>query len=93
MFSIIGIGLLFVCVFGGYIMAGGKMAPIIKAAPIETFIIGGAAVAAMLVGNSLDIVKGAFGGIPFPIPKSGKEIVANNEARPEWCGKVAEAKR
>ena len=63
MFSIIGIGLLFVCVFGGYIMAGGKMAPIIKAAPIETFIIGGAAVAAMLVGNSLDIVKGAFAGM------------------------------
>jgi chemotaxis protein MotA len=63
MFSIIGIVLLFVCVFGGYIMAGGKMAPIIKAAPIETFIIAGAAVAAMLIGNSLDIVKGAFAGM------------------------------
>jgi chemotaxis protein MotA len=75
MFSIIGIGLLFVCVFGGYIMAGGKMAPIIKAAPIETFIIGGAAVAAMLVGNSLDIVKGAFGGMAkcFKGPRYKKE--------------------
>lgn len=63
MFTIIGLVLLFVCVFGGYIMAGGKMAPIIKAAPIETFIIAGAAVSAMLVGNSIDIVKGAFAGM------------------------------
>jgi len=54
---------LFVCVFGGYIMAGGSMAPIMKAAPIETFIIAGAAIAAMLIGNSMDIVKGAAGGL------------------------------
>ncbi len=26
-------------------------------------------------------------------PDTAREIVANNEARPEWCGKVAEAKR
>ncbi|NBY09285.1 MAG: flagellar motor stator protein MotA, partial [Betaproteobacteria bacterium] len=38
--SAVGIVLLFIFVFGGYVMAGGKMAPIIKAAPIETFIIG-----------------------------------------------------
>ncbi|EJM34492.1 Protein of unknown function (DUF1329) [Pseudomonas sp. GM33] len=31
-----------------------------------------------------DVVKGAFGGIPFPIPKSGAEVVANNELR--WKG-------
>ena len=75
MFSIIGIVVLMVCVFGGYIMAGGSMAPIIKAAPIETFIIGGAAVGAMLIGNSLDIVKGAFGGILrcFKGPKYKKD--------------------
>jgi flagellar motor component MotA len=75
MFSIIGIVVLMVCVFGGYVMAGGSMAPIIKAAPIETFIIGGAAVAAMLIGNSIDIVKGAFGGILrcFKGPKYKKD--------------------
>ncbi len=75
MFSIIGIVILFVCVFGGYIMAGGKMAPIIKAAPVETFIIGGAAVAAMLTGNSMDIFKGAFAGIGkcFKGPKYKKD--------------------
>ena len=57
MISAIGLVVLFVCVFGGFIMAGGSMAPIIKAAPIETFIIGGAAIAAMLIGNSMDTVK------------------------------------
>ena len=31
-----------------------------------------------------EVVKGAFGGIPFPIPKTGKEIVANNELH--WRG-------
>ena len=63
MISAIGLVVLFVCVFGGFIMAGGSMAPIMKAAPIETFIIAGAAVAAMLIGNSMDIVKGAAGGL------------------------------
>lgn len=31
-----------------------------------------------------EVVKGAYGGIPFPIPKSAKEIVANNELH--WRG-------
>ena len=63
MLSLVGLAIVFGCVFGGYIMAGGKMAPIIKAAPIETFIIGGAAIGAMVTGNSMPIVKGTFGGI------------------------------
>ena len=73
--SAVGIVLLFIFVFGGYVMAGGKMAPIIKAAPIETFIIGGAAVAAMLIGNSMDIIKGAMGGLGkvFKGPKYKKD--------------------
>ena len=25
--------------------------------------------------------------------ETAREIVANNESRPEWCGKIAEAKR
>ena len=63
MISIVGLVLLFGCVFGGFIMAGGHMAPIIKAAPVETFIIGGAALSAMIIGNSMTIIKGTFGGI------------------------------
>jgi len=59
----VGLLVLFGCVFGGYIMAGGKMAPIIKAAPIETFIIAGAAAGAMLVGNSMVVIKSAMGGL------------------------------
>jgi chemotaxis protein MotA len=61
--SIVGLVLLFGCVFGGFIMAGGHMAPIIKAAPVETFIIGGAALSAMIIGNSMTIIKGTFGGV------------------------------
>ncbi len=75
MVGLIGVVVLFICVFGGFIMAGGHMAPIIKAAPIETFIIGGAAVAAMLIGNSMSTVKGAFAGFGkvFKGPKYKKD--------------------
>ena len=61
--AIIGIVVLMVCVFGGFIMAGGSMKPIIKSAPIETFIILGAGIGGMLIGNSMDIFKGALGGM------------------------------
>ena len=75
MLSIIGLVVVFGCVFGGFIMAGGHMAPIIKAAPIETFIIAGAAVGAMVTGNSMTIVKGFFGGIGHILagPKFNKQ--------------------
>ena len=63
MLSLAGIGLLFVFVFGGYLAAGGSMGPILKAAPVETLIIGGAALSAMLAGNSMPIVKGTLAGI------------------------------
>ena len=63
MFFFVGLGVVFGCVFGGYIMAGGKMAPIIKAAPIEGFIIVGSAIGAQLIGNSIGIFKGALGGM------------------------------
>jgi chemotaxis protein MotA len=63
MFFFVGLAVVFGAVFGGYIIAGGKMAPIIKAAPFEFIIIGGAAVGASLVGNSLSVFKAAMGGI------------------------------
>ena len=44
MFFFVGFAVIFGAVFGGYIAAGGKMAPIIKAAPFEIIIIGGAAI-------------------------------------------------
>ncbi len=75
MLSIVGLVIVFGCVFGGFIMAGGSMAPIIKAAPVETFIIGGAAIGAMVTGNSMTIVKGFFGGIGHILsgPKFNKQ--------------------
>lgn len=75
MFAIIGLVVLFGCVFGGYIIAGGSMAPIIKAAPIEMVIIAGAGVGAMLIGNSLDTIKGAAAGVGkvFKGPKYKKD--------------------
>ena len=63
MLFFVGLAVVFGCVFGGFIMAGGKMAPIIKAAPVEGFIIVGSAIGAQLIGNSMGIFKGAFGGI------------------------------
>ena len=61
-FGIIGLVLLFGCVFGVFVAHGGDLAPIIHAAPAELATIGGAAIAAMLIGNDLDTIKGVAGG-------------------------------
>ena len=63
MFFFIGLAVVFGAVFGGYILAGGKMAPIIKAAPFEFIIIGGSAIGASLIANSFPVFKAAMGGI------------------------------
>lgn len=57
MIGIVGIVVIFVMVFGGYLLAGGKMAIIIKAMPFELMMIGGAAVGAFLIGNDMGGVK------------------------------------
>ena len=49
MISIAGFIFLLVCVFGGYMLAGGKMGLILKALPFELMMIGGAAVGAFLI--------------------------------------------
>ncbi|MFM8844751.1 MAG: flagellar motor stator protein MotA [Gammaproteobacteria bacterium] len=63
MFVIIGMVVLFGCVFGFYILHHGPMAPIIEAAPTEMGIILGAGIGAMVIGNSLEILKGVGAGI------------------------------
>lgn len=63
MFQIIGIVLLFICVFGVYVISGGKLDVVMEAAPHELGTILGAGVAALLIGNSLDVIKGVGGGI------------------------------
>ena len=57
MLGIVGIIVIFVMVFGGYILAGGKMAIILKALPFELMIIGGAALGTFLIGNDIGVVK------------------------------------
>ena len=57
MFGVIGIVVILVMVFGGFIIHGGKMEPILEALPFEMIMIGGAAVGAFLVSNDLAAVK------------------------------------
>lgn len=62
MFQIIGVVVVFVMVFGGFMLAGGHFDVIIKAAPFEMMMIGGAAIGAFLIGNSFKTVLAALGG-------------------------------
>ncbi len=62
MFQIIGVVVVFVMVFGGFMLAGGHFDVIIKAAPFELMMILGAAVGAFLIGNSFKTVLAALGG-------------------------------
>lgn len=56
----VGIVVVFVMVFGGFLIAGGNMSVIIKSAPIEMMIIGGAALGAYLIANPMKIIKSGF---------------------------------
>ncbi len=64
MFVIIGYALVIVAVFGGYALAGGNFGVLAKAAPVEMFIISGAALGAFFVGNSAKVVKATMRTLP-----------------------------
>ncbi len=57
MISIVGVVIVLVMVFGGYLAAGGKFNLILKALPYELTMIGGAAIGAFVVGNDLPAIK------------------------------------
>jgi chemotaxis protein MotA len=61
MYAAIGIVVLLVMVFGGFALTGGALGPVMAAIPHEMMIIGGAALGAMIAGNSLHELK-AIGG-------------------------------
>ena len=63
MVGIIGIVVIFVMVFGGYVAAGGKLGLILKALPFEFMMIGGAAVGAFLISNDAPAIKHTLGDI------------------------------
>lgn len=62
MFQIIGLLCVFGMVFGGFALAGGHFDVIIKAAPFEMMMIGGAGVGSFLISNSMTTIKAALGG-------------------------------
>jgi len=57
MIGVVGILVIFVMVFGGYLAAGGKMGIILKSLPYEMIIIGGAATGAFVISNDMAGIK------------------------------------
>lgn len=55
--AILGMIVTVAMVFGGYILAGGKMGIITHALPFEGMMIGGAAIGALLAGNDFNTIK------------------------------------
>ncbi|MBK1634776.1 flagellar motor stator protein MotA [Rhodovulum adriaticum] len=64
MIGLVGIVLIFVMVFGGYIAAGGKLGIILHSLPYEMAIIGGAALGAFAIGNDLPAIKQTAASLP-----------------------------
>ena len=63
MFAAVGILIVLFMVFGGFIIAGGNIMVVLMALPIEMMIIGGAALGATIIGNSLKELKALGGGV------------------------------
>jgi chemotaxis protein MotA len=57
MLQIGGIVFLFAMVFGGFLISGGSLGPVVEALPHEMMTIGGAAIAALLIGGSMYSLK------------------------------------
>ena len=74
---IVGLVILFVCVFGGYIIAGGKFGIIIAALPFEMMMIGGAAVGAFVMSNG-------FGGVKHTLHGFGKVMKGARFKKPDY---------
>ncbi len=62
MFVIIGFVFLIAIVFGGFALTGGSLGPVLHALPHEMLIIGGAAIGALIIGNSGRELKALGGG-------------------------------
>jgi chemotaxis protein MotA len=94
MMSIVGVVVLFGMVFGGYLLAGGKMDIIVKALPFEMMMIGGAAIGAFLIANSMHDVKhtaGSFGKV-LKGPKFAKQDYTDILSLLYWFVRLAQTK-
>jgi len=63
MLGLIGIVVVLVMVFGGYIAAGGSMGIILHALPYEMAMIGGAAVGGYLIANDSHVIRHTLGDL------------------------------
>lgn len=68
MFFFIGVGTVFVCVFGGYMAMGGHL--IVLFQPFELVIIGGAAIGALMIGNSKELLGRIVGSLKYAVKGS-----------------------
>ncbi len=75
MFAAIGLLVLIVMVFGGFVLAGGNILVVATALPLEFMIIGGAATGALVIGNDLAGLKAIGRGVARAIkgPKYKRE--------------------
>jgi chemotaxis protein MotA len=75
MYAAIGVVILLVMVFGGFAITGGALGPVMEAIPHEMLIIGGAALGAVVAGNSMHELKGIASSIGkiFKGPKHNKQ--------------------
>lgn len=56
----VGIIIVFVMVFGGFLLAGGHMSIFLKSAPLEMMIIAGAALGGYIIANPTKVIKAGF---------------------------------
>ncbi len=62
MLVIVGYVVILICVFGGFLIAGGHVAALLQ--PIELLMIGGAATGAFVVGNSSKAIRATLKALP-----------------------------
>jgi chemotaxis protein MotA len=63
MFAAVGLVILLLMVFGGFALTGGDLGPVMHAMPHEMLIIGGAALGAVVAGNSMKELKSLCSGV------------------------------
>jgi chemotaxis protein MotA len=81
MMAIVGVVVLLVMVFGGFMISGGKLGPVLAALPFEMLIIGGAAVGALITANSAKELKAIGGGF-------GRIVKGPRFKRPDYLAAI-----
>lgn len=81
MMAIAGIVVLLAMVFGGFVISGGSLTPVLKALPFEMLIIGGAAIGALIVSNDMATLKQLGGGF-------GRLLKGPNFTKAEYLGAI-----